>query len=95
MLNGEYVYRDHYGEEIEVKDEDELWKILDKRLTRIVRGYEKEGWVCEDVNSIVDNPSVICARPCDEEERKEFGEACEETPAEEIQIGYDVEEISS
>jgi len=45
--NGEYVYRDRYGEEIEARSEDELWKLIEKRLAKMARDAKKEGWDCE------------------------------------------------
>ena len=82
MANGEYLYKDYYGEEIKAKDENELWEILDKRLNEIVRDAEKEGWDCEDVDSIVDSPSLICVKGNEDEGYYE------------VEIGYDIEEIS-
>ena len=91
MQNGEYTYRDYYGEEIEVKDEDELWEIIDRRLREIVEEAEKNGWSCEDVNGIMDSPSIICTKPCEEGVGEDLDNPC----VYEHEIGYDIEEISS
>lgn len=81
MVNGEYVYRDYYGEVIEAEDEDKLWEILNKNLEEMAKDAEKEGWDCEGEPE----GSMICTKRCEEEE------VTEEECVYEHQIGYDVE----
>ena len=88
MLNGEYTYRDYYGETVEAEDEDALWEILNKRLDEMSREAEGEGWDCENEP----DGSLICTKRCEDE--VEEVEDDEEICVIERQIGYDVEEIT-
>lgn len=81
-INGEYVYRDYYGEEVEVEDEDELWEIVGRRLEEVVEEARENGWECEDDVE----GSVICTKPCED------GEG-EDECIYQHQVGFDIEEI--
>ena len=88
MINLEYVYRDYYGEEIEVENEDELDEIINRRLEEIVEEAEENGWECEDGPE----DSVICTKPCEDWEGEEV-EAGEDICVYQHQVGFDIEKI--
>ena len=85
MNNGEYLYRDYYGDIVNVKDEEELWRIIDKRLNEIVEEAKEEDWECEEDA----NGSLICSKRCEEE----YIEGTEEECIYQREIGYDIEEV--
>ena len=56
--NGEYVYRDRDGEIVEAASDEDLWKLLERRLEEIRREAAEDGWDCD----MTPDGELLCTR---------------------------------